>query len=63
MSDFNFYFEVCGHIAQGLYIIPFSISHLFSTFRFLSLEKQFRSICSIVIGEVTYHLVARTLVI
>jgi hypothetical protein len=61
MNGFNLYFEVCGDIAQGH--VPFSISCLFFAFRLLSLEKHSRSICSIVISEVTYHLVACTLTI
>jgi hypothetical protein len=61
MSGLNFYFEVCGHITQGH--VPLSISHFLSTFRLLPLEKQLRDICSIMIGEVTYHLVAYTLAI
>jgi hypothetical protein len=60
-NGFNFYFEICGHISQG-HVSP-SISHLLSAFWFISLEKQFQSICFIVINEVTYHLVARTLTI
>jgi len=58
-SGFNLYFEVCEHIAQGH--VPLSISHLLFAFWFLSLEKYIRSIRFIVIGGVTYHLVAHTL--
>ncbi len=60
-SGFNLFFEVCGHIVQGH--IPPSISRSFSTSRLLVLEKQFKSICPIAIGEMTYHLVARILTI
>jgi hypothetical protein len=61
MSGFNLYFEVCGQIAQGH--VSLSISCLLFAFQLLLLEKQFRGIYSISIGEVTYHLVARTLAI
>jgi hypothetical protein len=58
-SGFNLFFKVCGHIAQGY--VPPLVSHLFFASWLLTLEKQFGGICPIVIGEVTYHLVACTM--
>ncbi len=37
MSDFNLFFEICGHIVQGH--VPPSISHLFFASQLLTLEK------------------------
>jgi hypothetical protein len=51
MSGFDLFFEICGHIARGH--VPPSISHLLSTSPLLTLEKQYGSICPIVISEVT----------
>ncbi len=60
MSGFNLFLKI-WHIAQGH--VPPLISHLFSTSQFLALEKQFGCIHPIVIGEVTYRLIAHTLAI
>jgi len=61
MSGFNLFFKVCEHIVRNH--VPPSVSHLLSTFQFLTLEKQFESIHPIKIGEGTYHLVVHTLVL
>jgi hypothetical protein len=60
-SGFNFFFKVYGHIVRGH--VPSLVSCFFFASQFLTLEKQFGSICPIAISEVTYHLVARTLAI
>jgi hypothetical protein len=61
MSYFDLFFKICGHIVRGH--VPSSISRLFFAYQFLTLEKQSRCIHPITIGEVTYHLVAQTLII
>jgi hypothetical protein len=61
MSGFNFFFKVCGHIAQ-IHVPPL-VLHLFFASPLLALEKQCGGICPITISEVTYCLIARTLAI
>ncbi len=61
VNDLDFFVKVYGHIVWSH--VPSSILSLLSTFWFLALEKQFGSICPITINEVTYRLVAHTLVI
>jgi hypothetical protein len=49
-SGFNFFFKVCGHIVQG-HVPP--LLCLLSTSWLLTLEKQSKSICLIMISKVT----------
>jgi hypothetical protein len=51
-SGFDFFFEICGHIACG-HVSP-SISHLLLASQLLALEKQVGGIQPITIGEVIY---------
>jgi hypothetical protein len=51
-NGFNFFFEICKHIAHGH--VPPSISHLLVASRLLALEKQAKGIQPITIGEVIY---------
>ncbi len=60
-NGFNLFFKLCAHITQGH--VPLLILCLFSAFWLLVLKKQYGSICPIVIDEVTYPLIACTLVI
>jgi hypothetical protein len=60
-SAFDFFFEICRHIAHGH--VPPSISHLLVASQLLALEKQAKGVQPIAIGEVIYWLVAHTLVI
>jgi hypothetical protein len=61
VSAFDLFFKVCEHITWG-HVPPLILCFL-SAFRLLGLEKQYGSICPIMISDVTYHLVAHTLVI
>ncbi len=61
MSGLDLFFKICGHIVRCH--VPPSVSCLFSASQFLALNKQFGSMCSIVINEMTYLLIVRTLVI
>jgi hypothetical protein len=49
-NGFELFFEVCEHIAWGH--VPASILCLYSTFQLLTLEKQSKSTCPIIINEV-----------
>jgi len=60
-SDFNMLFEVCGHI-DGHHV-PLFILHLLMASWLLILGKQIGDIWCIVIGEVTYWLVAYAFII
>jgi hypothetical protein len=59
----TFILKYVGTLHKVIALFHFQYHICFLHFDFLRLEKQFINICSIVIGEVTYHLVACTLAI
>ncbi|KAL2644378.1 hypothetical protein R1flu_011965 [Riccia fluitans] len=58
-SGFNLLFELCTHIAQGR--VSSSMAYLLGASCLLALEKPSSGVRPIVVGEVLYQLVARTL--
>ncbi|KAL2624426.1 hypothetical protein R1flu_008671 [Riccia fluitans] len=58
-SGFDLLFDLCTHIAQGQ-VSP-SMAYLLGASRLLTLEKPSGGIRPIVVGEVLYRHVARTL--
>jgi hypothetical protein len=52
VSGFDFFWDICGHIACGR-VLPL-VSHLLVALRLLNLEKQAKGIQPIMIGVVIY---------